>query len=170
MEKLKIITGGQTGVDRGALDAALEAGTPCGGWCPEGRRSENGAIPARYPLRELPGGGYRERTRRNVEESDATVIIHRDELEGGTALTLAICREFGRPHLVVNAATEGSEEAARWLREFVDEHRVRVLNVAGPRESKWPGAEATARAIVGLALRGRHSRRGRRSHDTPPPA
>lgn len=154
MGEIVIVSGGQTGVDRGALDAALEAGTPCGGWCPQGRLAEDGAIPARYPLRELPGGGYRERTRRNVEDSDATVVIHFGELEGGTALTLDLCRELGRPHLVVDAAVASPEEAAARLRDFVDRHGVRELNVAGPRQSKWAEAGSVARDIVGRLLAG----------------
>lgn len=154
MGETVIVSGGQTGVDRGALDAALEAGTPCGGWCPEGRTAEDGVIPSRYPLRELPGGGYRERTRRNVEDSDATLVIHFDELEGGTALTLDLCRELGRPHLVVDAAVESPQDAAARLRDFVDRHGVRVLNVAGPRASKWARAAGTAEAIVGGLLAG----------------
>src|SRR5210317_1948565 len=83
--RLRIVSGGQTGVDRGALDAALTLGRVCGGWCPEGRLADDGPIPARYPLQELPGGGYRARTRRNVRDSDATLIVTFGAPTGGTA-------------------------------------------------------------------------------------
>lgn len=149
---MKIISGGQTGVDRGALDAALEAGTTCGGWCPAGRRAEDGVIPDRYPLEETEEADYRVRTRRNIRASDATLIIHNGELEGGTALTLAVCRELGRPCLVIDAVAESGEHAAQRLRAFVREHDVGVLNVAGPRASKWAGGVEMAREIVGRLL------------------
>jgi len=90
-----IVSGGQTWVDRGALDAALRAGVPCGGWCPADCRAEDGLIDACYGLLPLPQGGYAERTRRNVEDSDATLILYFGELEGGTALTAACCELLG---------------------------------------------------------------------------
>lgn len=152
MKAIRIVSGGQTGVDRGALDAALAAGVDCGGWCPAGRRAEDGPIPADYPLEETREADYMARTRRNVEDSDATLIIHPGDLEGGTVLTLNICRELGRPHLVVNAAAEPMADAADRLRAFVAEHGVETLNVAGPRASKWPEAAETARDLVGRIL------------------
>jgi hypothetical protein len=149
---LCIISGGQTGVDRGALDAALAAGVGCGGWCPAGRRAEDGPIPADYPLEETREADYLARTRRNVEDSDATLLIHSGDLEGGTALTLNICRELGRPHLVVNAAAEPLVDAVDRLGAFIREHGVQTLNVAGPRASKWPEAAETARDLVRRVL------------------
>src|SRR5678815_754424 len=88
---MKIISGGQTGVDRAALDVALSLGLDCGGWCPEGRLAEDGTIPARYPVRELPGGGFVQRTAQNVTDSDGTLIIHHGDLRGGTRETARLC-------------------------------------------------------------------------------
>ena len=153
MNRLVIISGGQSGVDRGALDAALELGTPRGGWCPEQRRAEDGRIPDCYPLSELPGAGYAERTRRNVEDSDGTLILHHGLLSGGTQLTLEICRELGRPFLTLDAAAIAPEEGAVQTQAFVTAHGIRRLNVAGPRESHWPGAYSFAHAVVGALLR-----------------
>ncbi|HKI87146.1 MAG TPA: putative molybdenum carrier protein, partial [Thermoanaerobaculia bacterium] len=129
----RIVSGGQTGVDRGALDAALARGFPCGGWCPEGRLVEDGAIPERYPVTELSGAGYPERTLRNVLDSDATAILAFGTLEGGSALTRELCVEHGKPHLVIDAESTSPKRAAALLRRFLDEHAIRVLNVAGPR-------------------------------------
>ncbi len=152
MNDIRIVSGGQTGVDRGALDAALAAGAACGGWCPAGRRAEDGPIPSGYPLEETRESDYVARTWRNVEDSDATLIIHSGELEGGTALTVNICRELDRPHLVVNAGAESMTDAASRLRAFIREHAVGTLNVAGPRASKWPEAAGTARDLLSRIL------------------
>jgi hypothetical protein len=147
-----IISGGQTGVDRGALDAALELGAACGGWCPEGRRAEDGRIPERYPLRELIGGEYADRTRRNVEDSDGTLILHLGPLSGGTQLTLETCRELGKPVLLLDAATVSAAEGGAQVGDFVAAHSLRRLDVAGPRESHWPGARSFAHAVVRALL------------------
>ena len=140
----KVISGGQTGVDRGALDAALEAGFPCGGWCPPGRAAEDGAIPARYPLSEMPAGGYRERTRRNVEESDGTLLLYFAALAGGTEQTRRDCVESGKPCRLIDAAEIPPERAARLAAEFVAREEISMLNVAGPRASESPRAYAYA--------------------------
>ena len=100
----RIVSGGQSGVDRGALDAALALGFACGGWCPAGRLAEDGPIPERYPVVELAGGDYRARTRRNVQDSDGTLIIASGAPKGGTLETLRDCRRFGKPHMVVDAS------------------------------------------------------------------
>jgi len=124
MTLTKIVTGGQTGIDRGALDAALEAGFPCGGWAPEGRAAEDGRIPRRYPLQELAGAGYEERTLQNVVDSDGTAILYSGKLEGGTRKTMLHCVEHGKPF------------------ELVDATR------AGPRASKWPQSHQYAHSTV----------------------
>ena len=135
-------------MDRGALDAALQAGVPCGGWCPVDCRAEDGLIDARYGLVPLPQGGYAERTRRNVEDSDATLILYFGELEGGTALTAACCEALGKPLLLIDALNMNPAQAAQRARDFVVQHAVQRLNVAGPRASKTPAAHDYAKRTV----------------------
>ncbi|MGD8308976.1 MAG: putative molybdenum carrier protein [Chromatiales bacterium] len=147
----RIVSGGQTGVDRGALDAALGLGIPCGGWCPAGRRAEDGPIPLRYPLRETPEADYAARTERNVRDSDATLILLAGPLQGGTALTRRLARGLGRPCRVVDLdALPAAGEVRGWLGRA----GVRVLNVAGPRESQRPGIQERARAYLEAVLAG----------------
>ena len=152
MPLTKIVSGGQTGVDRGALDAALDAGFPCGGWLPARRITEDGPLPARYPLTELPGSDYEERTLQNVVDSDGTAILYLGALEGGTGLTCDNCLANGRPHELIEARAAPPAEAARRLAAFVERHGISVLNVAGPRASKWPGAYDYARDTIGRLL------------------
>ncbi len=136
---MKIISGGQTGIDRAALDVALSLGRDCGGWCPPGRLAEDGAIPARYPMRELDMGGYAERTERNVDDADGTLIIHPGlPLQGGTKATADFCAQHGKPLLLVDASHESFAEGADRIAEFVRRNRIAILNVAGPRASEWP--------------------------------
>jgi hypothetical protein len=144
----RVISGGQTGVDRGALDAALDAGVPCGGWCPAGRAAEDGVIPARYPVTELPGAGYDERTHKNAEDSDGTLIITFGGASGGTARTIQICRKLGCPHLIVDAASVTFEEAVSRAVRFVRDEDIRRLNVAGPRASGEPRGHDYAYSLV----------------------
>lgn len=139
--RVKIVSGGQTGVDRAALDVALELGLEAGGWCPRARRAEDGRIAVRYPLRETPSGVYSQRTEWNVRDSDATLILHRGAMSGGTRLTAEIAARLERPLLALDLAREPDPEGARaWLLEY----QVRVLNVAGPREEGAPGVYAQA--------------------------
>jgi Circularly permutated YpsA SLOG family len=134
---LKIISGGQTGVDRAALDVAIKHRVDCGGWCPAGRLDEFGRIPDRYPVKELEHGGFEDRTRANVRESDATVAIYSGELRGGTAQTVQYCIEQKKPHQLIDAGQISPEDAAQLIVDFVHEHKIEILNVAGPRESQW---------------------------------
>jgi len=145
----KIVSGGQTGVDRAALDAALEAGVACGGWCPRGRRAEDGALDARYPLRETPARDYAERTTWNVRDADATLILARLPLRGGSALTRRSAQRMRRPVLVVDPEDADCVAA---VRSWLERSAVGTLNVAGPRESQQPGAYAGARRVLDALL------------------
>lgn len=150
---LTIVSGGQSGVDRGALDAALELGNPCGGWCPKDRAAEDGPIPKRYPMHQLEGG-YAQRTRRNVAESDGTLILYRGALSQGTRLALDFCHELGKPVCLVDADKTSSATAALEAHGFIVEHAIEKLNVAGPRESHWTHAHEYAfDAVHDLILR-----------------
>ena len=135
----RIVSGGQTGVDRGALDAAIDLGIEHGGWCPRGRKSEEGRIPPRYQLLETLSAKYHVRTRQNVVDSDATLILYRYALSGGTELTRQIADQLGKPVLLVDLNEELDLGA---VRDWLSAHRVRTLNVAGPRESQAPGIAA----------------------------
>lgn len=137
MKALKIISGGQTGVDRAALDVALKHRIDCGGWCPAGRLDEFGRIPEEYPVRELQEGGFRERTLQNVKDSDGTVVIYSDEIGGGTEQTVRCCVELKRPYELIDASKIPVEDAANLITTFVDSEKIAMLNVAGPRQSEW---------------------------------
>jgi hypothetical protein len=131
----RIVSGGQTGVDRAALDVAIELGIPVGGWCPRGRRAEDGRIPRRYRLRETPSDRYAQRTAWNVRDSDATLILTSGEASRGTAFTHRMTSALQRPVFVVDLAqTRAVSPVRRWLHR----QHVRTLNVAGPRASTSP--------------------------------
>jgi hypothetical protein len=151
----KIISGGQTGADRAALDFAIARGIPHGGWCPRGRLAEDGTIPARYQLSETPGPDHSQRTEWNVRDSDGTVIFSiAPALTGGSNHTAELARQHGKPCLHLARERDG-EVAARKLLEFLAEHEIKVLNVAGPRRSQEPDValftlETLERANFGL--------------------
>jgi hypothetical protein len=150
---IRIISGGQTGVDRGALDAALDAEWPCGGYCPDGRQAEDGVIPDRYPLEELAGQGYPERTLRNLQEAGGTVIIYFGFLSGGTEKTLFECIVHKRPYLLIDALELAVGQAARRIQAFVQQHQIESLNVAGPRASAEPEARNYAYLAISSWIR-----------------
>ena len=136
--QVKIISGGQTGVDRAALDVALKHGIDCGGWCPAGRLDEFGRIPDSYPLKELEHGGFTERTLQNVKDSEGTVVIYSGKSSGGTEQTVRFCVEQQRLHQLIDASKISTEKAAASIADLVREHKIDILNVAGPRASEWP--------------------------------
>jgi hypothetical protein len=152
VKALKIISGGQTGVDRAALDVALRHGIKCGGWCPAGRRDEFGKIPDHYPIQELQGGGFTERTLQNVKDSDGTVVIYPVELRGGTEQTVRFCVDLKRPHQLIDASRVGTEDAAELIADFVRKNKIDILNVAGPRQSEWPEGYAYASRALSAFL------------------
>ena len=145
---MKIISGGQTGVDRAALDIALKHRIESGGWCPAGRLDEIGRIPDRYPLKELENGGSTERTLQNVKDSDGTVVIYSSKLSGGTEQTVKFCVEQRRPHELIDASSFSIKKAGHLIADFVRENKIDTLNVAGPRQSEWPeGYDYAFRAL-----------------------
>jgi len=147
---VKIVSGGQTGVDRAALDAALELGLAVGGWCPRGRLAEDGPIPSRYPLQETDSTDYPRRTELNVTDSDGTLILSRGPLNGGTLLTRRLAECHGKPLLVVDL---GDRVDAGLVADWVRQQGLRVLNVAGPRESGNRGVQGHAKAFLRRVFR-----------------
>jgi len=157
----KIISGGQTGVDRAALDVGLEFGIPVGGYCPKGRRSEDGTIPDQYPLVETNTSNYGVRTEKNVVESDGTLILNVGQPSSGTAYTIKMAKRHKKPFLVVQLDQEtNSETVLHWLVT----NKIRVLNVAGPRESKIPGIHKQALKFLRVLLAEAHNEKVLASH------
>ncbi|MFA7232406.1 MAG: putative molybdenum carrier protein [Victivallaceae bacterium] len=138
LKSLKIISGGQTGVDRAALDAAITLNLKNGGWCPRNRRAEDGRIDIKYPLTETETSFYQERTRKNVEDSDGTLILCEGQLNRGTLLTVKHAQQQHKPLLVVNPSGCTVENVLNWLTD----NKIKVINIAGPRESTAPGIYA----------------------------
>jgi hypothetical protein len=134
----KIVSGGQTGADRAALDWAIKRGVAHGGWCPKGRKAEDGVIDPRYSLTETPSEVYSQRTEWNVRDSDGTAVFSvRRELRGGTLLTVELAGRYNKPIIHLCAQDEGTNHAQE-LRSFIEEFGISVLNIAGPRESDEP--------------------------------
>lgn len=131
----KIVSGGQTGVDRAGLDAAMEAGILVGGYCPKGRLAEDGLVPYKYPLTEMASRSYTARTEKNVVESDGTLILNVGSLTGGTKKTAEYAGKHAKPFLVIQLDEQPAPDT---VTQWLDRHDIFTLNVAGPRESKFP--------------------------------
>ena len=144
----KVISGGQTGVDRGALDAAVAAKFACGGWCPNGRRAENGQIPDHYPLQETKTAHYLDRTQRNVEDSDGTLIIASGPISNGTLTTARIAKHIKKPCLVLHPNQQNTESMLETTNSWLKCHSIQTLNVAGPRASQDPKIQAVAELFI----------------------
>ncbi len=149
----RIISGGQTGSDRAALDVAIDLGIEHGGWCPAGRKASDGVIPERYVLQETEEDTYPPRTEKNVLEADATVIFFRGpEMSRGCALTKRLCVKHCRPYCPIDVAVTDTKAAACAIRHLIGEFGVTVLNVAGSRENKSPGIYFLTYEAIELAL------------------
>ncbi len=131
-------------MDRAALDMALELGIPCGGWCPKGRRAEDGRIPDHYPLQEASSSEYPVRTQLNVEDSDGTLILSWGSPAGGTALTIKLAKRLKKPYLLVDLS---QERDPRRVLDWLGDNHIQTLNVAGPREGEAPGIHDRAVAL-----------------------
>lgn len=151
---LTIVSGGQTGADRAALDFAIRFGLDHAGWCPLGRRAEDGPLDLQYNLQETPSPKYDQRTRWNVRDSDATLVVTAQaQATGGSALTLAIAEREGKPCLhIAQEETPSVVEAGERIADFILENRLERLNVAGPRASQEPGIGAYVAAALSEAL------------------
>jgi hypothetical protein len=160
-----ILSGGQTGVDRAALDVAIELGLEHGGWCPRGRKAEDGPIDDRYQLRETESSEYHVRTQMNVQAADATLILACGDLVGGTKLTETFARRESKPYRIANlnelmdfeehprptrqqADSSLARRVSDELRAWLARERIAVLNVAGPRESTQPGVYQQACKVL----------------------
>ena len=135
---MKIISGGQTGADQAALDAAIKLGIPHGGWIPRGRRTETGPLPAHYTLQELRTENYRDRTEQNIISSDGTLIFSFGPLTGGSALTESLALRYDRPCLILDLELVSFDESVAAIEKWVKKYNIRTLNVAGPRASGEP--------------------------------
>jgi len=146
---VRILSGGQTGVDRAALDFAIDRQIPHGGWCPAGRRAADGVLDARYQLIETESSGYGQRTKRNVLDANATLILYRDKLEGGSLLTRDLATVHGKPLLLGNLHAPTEELLVAW-QDWLVSHPIAILNIAGPSEARNPGIYLQASALLDL--------------------
>jgi len=134
----RILSGGQTGADRAALDFAIKHHIPHGGWLPKGRKTEDGTLPEKYILQEMPTPDYSKRTKQNVLDSDGTLIVSHGFLTGGSALTEFLAEEHNKPYLHIDLNLLSMQEAAQIINQWIQSYKLKVLNVAGPRASKDP--------------------------------
>jgi len=159
LDRITIVSGGQTGIDRAALDYCLDNGIGCGGWCPEGRMAEDGSIDLKYPLKELPGASYDDRTAENVKHSDATVIIYYSEMRGGTLKSFEFARKQSKPLLTLDLSEQDPLHAAYKLKKFVQKYRPGTVNFSGPRKTEWAEGYSNCYAILEEAFGWKGSRK-----------
>jgi hypothetical protein len=149
-----LISGGQTGADRGGLDAAIEAGIPHSGWCPKDRRSEDGVIPDKYILKETASSGYVKRTELNILTSDCTVVFTMGKVGPGSGKTLSFAKSVGKPALLVDISHLGVDESANavvgWLQGLGKD--ALTVNVAGNRESHAQGIQGNVARIMSTVI------------------
>lgn len=148
----KIISGGQTGADRAALDAAIKFNIPHGGWITKGRRTEQGRLPDKYKLKEMPTADYPSRTRQNILDSGGTVIISRGPLTGGSKLTHSFAKVSGKPVCHIDLLNDDIFEAALIFHSFILENYILVLNIAGPRASSSPSIYFDVKSVIESTL------------------
>ncbi len=150
----KVISGGQTGVDRAALEVAVFLEIPHGGWCPKGRRAEDGPIPETFDLIETTSFNYAIRTEKNVVESDGTLILFRNVITRGTGLTVKFAKQHKRPYLCIDLADiaetdpDATEAASQEILEWLAKENINVLNIAGPRESTTPNINSQSHSLL----------------------
>lgn len=155
---MKIISGGQTGADRGGLDAAIELGLEHGGWCPKGRKAEDGIIPSHYQMREADTEAYKHRTGLNIMCSDMTIIFLWRDLTPGSLFTIEQCETIGRPHLIKAVQYAREQETVPFIRSFIERHcsmsdiLTKTVNIAGTRESLAPGIQEKVKKLLVQAL------------------
>lgn len=147
-----VVSGGQTGVDRAALDWAIGHHMEHGGWCPKGRLARDGPLALTYRLIETESAGYRQRTKRNVADSDATLILNTGELEGGTLQTLRFAQALKKPHRVFQLDQAKLADLALEIVEWLKPEQYAVLNIAGPSEEKRPGIYALVISVLDLCV------------------
>ena len=148
----KIVSGGQTGADRAALDAAIESNFPHGGYCPKDRKAEDGRLDSIYLLEEIEGG-YNQRTRMNAETTDGTIIFYKDLLEGGTEQTMLLCIKLKKPYKLIDIDLVDVALAAEKILSFASENQIETLNIAGPRSSKCPTMYPYVKCSLNQVLR-----------------
>jgi hypothetical protein len=154
MTVTRIISGGQTGADRGGLEAAIALGIPHGGYCPRGRLAEDGAVPFKYDLTETASAGYPDRTLRNIAEADGTIVFIESMASAGpgSRLTINTALKVRRPVLTIEMSQSRKVAASR-IRSWLRRYKIETLNVAGSRESKSPGLEEAVKELLMAVLR-----------------
>lgn len=149
----QIISGGQTGADRAALDIAIELGIPHGGWCPKGRLAEDGTIDSHYNVKEISTPSYTARTEQNVIDSDGTLIFSFGPLTGGSVETLELACTHSKPVLHIDLSLVAQQEAVIQIVQWIQGHSIKVLNVAGPRDSKCSNIYESVKQVLTLLLK-----------------